>query len=349
MTTAHDLTVVIPTRNRWQLVRRTLTALDAQTVSGAEVVVVVDGQDQSPPAPEDLPGPDVRLVVQAHSGPGVARNRGVEATSRPLILFLGDDMIPLPDLIERHLDRHDRQPDEEVVVLGHVAWHPEVAGDPILRWLDRGRLQFDYPALEGLAGQDVGWGRFYTANVSLKRSLFQRVGGFDPDFFFLYEDTDLGYRLGQAGMELIYEPAARVLHLHRYDLDRLRGRFETTALGERLMAEKHPWFEPYFLPMMQRAAARDPVARVWNRLIDLPDPLGRYARRRSDLWHLQQVADAYLASWERASHVLELRRYLGTSSSRGSSSTTTRRSATRPRARRTRRSSTARVVPTSTT
>lgn len=309
--TPDDVTVVIATRDRWDTLRRTLAALRDQTVQGFEIAVAVDGRDQV--VPEGL-GVD-HVLPDRHAGPGAARNRAVAATTRPLVLFLGDDMIPVPELVERHLEAHRRDPGPEVAVLGHVTWHPEAGGRRIRSWLDWSATQFDYAQLEGCAHRDVGFGRFYSCNVSVKRRLFERAGGFDPDFLFYYEDLDLGYRLDQVGLRLLYEPAAVTRHLHTYDLEGLRRRFAGIALGERLMADVHPWFDPpYFHERVTRAAAHEPVRAVWTSLVDLL-PRGTRPRRalewRTNRWYLQQVAEPFLAAWDRARHLVELRRYLG--------------------------------------
>lgn len=309
--TPEDVTVVIATRDRWGILRRTLTALREQTVQGFEIAVAVDGLDQV--VPDDL---DVDRVLPArHAGPGTARNRAVAATARPLVLFLGDDMVPEPQLVERHLDLHRRDPASDAAALGHVTWHPQAGGPRIRSWLDWSATQFDYAQLQGQAGRDVGFGRFYSCNVSLKRELFTAVGGFDPDFLFYYEDLDLGYRLGEAGMRLLYEPEAVTRHLHTYDLAGLKRRFAGIALGERLMADVHPWFDPpYFHERVSRAAGHEPVRAAWTYLVDLLPPGTRPRRAvewRANRWYLQQVAEPFLAAWDRARHLVELRRYLG--------------------------------------
>jgi glycosyltransferase involved in cell wall biosynthesis len=305
-----DLTVVIPTRDRWAILRRTLDRLAAQTVAGFEVVVVADGLDQSPP---DLGS--VRTIVKEHGGPGAARNAAVQATERPLLLFLGDDMLPVPELVERHLAVHDANPEREVAVLGHIDWHPEVAGTPVAGWLDRTDSQFDYRKIAGQAGQDVGFGRFFSSNVSLKRELFCAAGGFDEAFIYYYEDLDMGWRLHQLGMRLLYEPAARAEHLHRYDWAGLRRRFEGVALGERLMSEKHAWFTPWFRARMQAPSGSRlsdrllPAAadRLGARLPSLPPRL----REAADRAVQRRLAGPFMESWERAADLGELRRYLG--------------------------------------
>ncbi len=308
---ARDLTVVIPTRRRWDILRRTLEALDAQSLPGAEVVVVVDGTDHE--VPDGLAADQV--LVQPQAGPGAARNRGVASSTRPLVLFLGDDMVPTPDLLAHHLARHDREPADTTAVLGHVDWHPEVQDNRILRWLDWSTFQFDYAAMAGQAGTDVGFGRFYSCNVSLHRTLFDRVGGFDEDFVFYYEDLDAGWRLGQAGMRLVYEPDARVQHLHDYDLAAVAGRFEGIALGERMMATKHAWFDPPYFHRRVRDAVTAPAEHdAWPVLADrwphwLPGQ--DRARRHATRWYLQQVGPGFLAAWDRSAAVCELLEYLG--------------------------------------
>src|SRR5436305_9459294 len=68
---AADLSVVVPTLDRWDILARTLAALAAQTTTGFETIVVVDDDAG------DVPSlPDVRVLRQRHAGPGAARNRG---------------------------------------------------------------------------------------------------------------------------------------------------------------------------------------------------------------------------------------------------------------------------------
>ena len=310
-TRADDLVVVVPTRDRWDILRRTLAGLAAQTLPGAEVVVVVDGDDLD--VPGDLAADQV--LVQPHGGPGRARNLGAAASVRPRVLFLGDDMVPTAGLLAHHLATHDAHDDPTVAVLGHVDWHPEVASNRILRWLDWSTTQFDYAQLAGMGGRDVGFGRFYSCNVSLPRALFEQVGGFDPDFIFYYEDLDAGWRLHEAGMQLLYAPDAVVHHLHDYDLAAVRRRFAGIALGERMMAAKHDWFDPpYFHRQVTAAAAADPVSAMWPRLADVwpaSAPGARAVRRRGHRWYLQQVAEDFLPAWDRAADVVELASYLG--------------------------------------
>jgi SAM-dependent methyltransferase len=300
-----DLAVIIPTRDRWPILARTLEALRPQA-GDAQIIVVVDGTDQDVP---ELAG--VRTEVVGHGGPGAARNRGVAVSDRPLVLFLGDDMIPDPGLIDAHLARHQREPDSSVAVLGRIAWHRECRADPLQDWLERSGMQFDFDGIS--PGGDAGWGRFYSSNVSLKKELFDRAGGFDPDFRYYYEDLDLAWRLDRTGMVLRFEPGATTQHLHLYDVAKLQRRFAGVAVGEFLMQQKHPGFEPYFARRFQAALEAEPVARWWASLAGLkwPPPISERVRVRSDAYFRRAMAIAFSESWQGQLDVAELRDYLG--------------------------------------
>jgi GT2 family glycosyltransferase/2-polyprenyl-3-methyl-5-hydroxy-6-metoxy-1,4-benzoquinol methylase len=291
MSRAADLTVVIPTRSRWDTLRRTLSALSAQTVQGFDTLIVADGEDQQ--VPGDL---GASTLVVPWGGPGAARNAGVAAIDTPLVLFLGDDMIPTPHLIEHHLAGHAAHDEVESAVLGHVDWHPDVRRTRLMRWYDWSSSQFDYA---NIVGEDAGWGRFYSCNVSLKRDFFQATGGFDPDFTFDYEDLDLAYRLHEKGLRLWYERRAVVHHLHEYDWPAMERRYRSRARAEWLMAHKHSWFEPFFGARLRHAAETPPVASRWTWLPEVL-PAGRLrdrARIKANRHYLQRLAPGYFDSW----------------------------------------------------
>lgn len=304
---AGDLAVVIPTRDRWPILRSTLDALAIQTVGGFDVFVVDDGSDE--PAPE-LDG--ITMLRKQHAGPAAARNFGVRATDRRLVLFLGDDMIPAPRLIERHLDVHRRCPTPETAVLGRVAWHADVARSRLLRWLDWSASQFDFDSIDR---DRAGFGHFYSCNVSLHRDFLEAAGGFDEDFTYYYEDLDLGWRLSERGMQLHYERDAFAQHLHSYEWNDIVRRFEGIARGERLMADKHAWFTPFFRSRMRGAVAHNVHSPVWMAIADdVPAQLPRVrraVRRRANDWYYRRLEPAFTDAWVADGAQHELARYLG--------------------------------------
>jgi len=305
---ANDIAVVIPTRDRWQLLAKVLDALADQTVDGFEVIVTVDGTDQSVP---QLRGS--RVLVNPKGGPGSARNRGVRSTDKAIVLFIGDDVIPSREMIKNHLVLHQAHSDPSVAVLGRTEWHPDVAPFPYNRWLDRTASQFDYKIAQ-ITGEEAGWVRFYSSNVSIKREMFLDTGGFDEAFEFDYEDLDIGYRLGIRGLRLLYAPEAVGYHLHPYDWCALTRRYRSRGSAERQMAEKHDWFEPFFRGRIQDAQRHPRMSSVWPVLADkLPSRPQRLRRRvdeRANIWYHQQLAPHFLGAWNGRDDLDDLRQYL---------------------------------------
>jgi GT2 family glycosyltransferase len=301
-----EVSIVIPTRGRPVELARALQALEAQTsgVDAFEVLVCVD----SPSAAEreavrqllERRRFDTKQLQSDGRGASVARNEGLREARSNVVLFLGDDILARPPLVSEHLEWHRRHPSPEVGVLGLVSWADEIRETPFLRWLDRG-VQFDFGSIQG---DEAGWGRLYTANVSLKREFLEAAGGFDEDFEFLYEDLDLGYRLNEAGLRLLFNPRAAGEHLHAPTLEAWRKRLRLVARAERVFVAKHPEIDPYFHRLFSGAAAIPPLRGRGARLaryVPLWVPfLGPRVQEAAGIWYAQQLAPAFLEAWREA-------------------------------------------------
>jgi GT2 family glycosyltransferase len=306
-----ELTIVIPTFRRHAILARTLDALEGQRdAEGRFAVVVVDDPAGDDPdavaaaiAAERRPYEVAQLHTDVPDSVSAKRNVGWRAADTQLVLFIGDDILADPGLVAAHLAWHERHPEPELAMLGHVRWADEIEPTPFMRWLDRG-IQFDYERLEGT---EAGWGMLYTSNVSLKRELLERVGGFDEERFpFIYEDTDLGWRLERAGMRLVHDPGARAEHLHEPTIDAWRSRMAATARAERRWTRLHPELEPYFERLLRTAAEEPPPKQVGLalRLANHVSPDGRVIGRRVwwrvDRHYRRLLAPPFLEAWDAA-------------------------------------------------
>jgi GT2 family glycosyltransferase len=301
-----EITAVIPTLGRPALLRRVLDRLERQTAArGAfEVVVVADAAEREVDALDaaaaDRPYRARRLQAE-RPGASAARNAGWRAAETPLVLFLDDDVLPEPALVEQHLRWHRAEPAERVGVLGRVRWADELEVTPFMRWLEHG-IQFDYP---NIAGTEAGWARFYTANASVKRALVERAGGFEEEALpFGYEDLDLALRMDAHGFRLLYNRAAVAEHLHAMDLAMWRRRVARIAVSEKQFVAMHPDFPPYFHRLFSEAAAAPPARRGLARLAGrVPRSLpvvGPRVWANADLAYRQALAGPFLEAWERA-------------------------------------------------
>jgi len=84
--------VVVPTRNRPELLATCLAALQAELAAGDEVLVVDSASDDAPAVARVAAGAGARLVRCDERGASRARNAGWRATDRELVVFVDDDM-----------------------------------------------------------------------------------------------------------------------------------------------------------------------------------------------------------------------------------------------------------------
>lgn len=299
------LSVVISTFEREAVLTRVLDLLGEQTTGpdAFEVVVAVNA------AQADLAGveraaagrPFATRVVQGETvGVSASRNRGWREASESVVLFLGDDMLPAPDLVERHLAHHTARPEPKIGALGHVRWADELPRTAFMDWLYAG-MQFDFRSIRG---DQAAWWHFYACNASVKRELLERVGGYDETFQWGYEDLDLGLRLASLGFQLVYTPEAEVEHLHPPTLEAWQDRMRIVAGAERQFVAKHPHAEACFLKRFEQAeAAPRAGARGAQlaRLVPLGVPwLGARVHFSADRWFSQQLAPSFLQAWREA-------------------------------------------------
>lgn len=214
---APRFSIVVPAHNEWPVTHQCLCAL-LLTCAGlpVEVILVDDGStDATQEVEQYWPG----LRVVRHAEPlGYARacEAGVAAALGEYLVLLNNDTEPAGRWLEE-------------LHLPFLAFAEVGATGSRLVWPD-GRLQDaggivrrdGSPANLGSGGNpaDPAWN--YTRNADylsgaalmVSRAAWDRVGGFDPDFRpAYYEDTDLAFRLREAGFATLYAPKSLVVHL----------------------------------------------------------------------------------------------------------------------------------------
>ncbi len=211
-----DLSVVIPTYDRDELLPLSLPALADQRSEGFayEVIFVDDGStDGTGPlieqAAQRWPG-RFRHIALPHSGsPAGPRNTGIAAARGRIVVLLDDDIVPERSLLYEHWCFHQRNPAENVAASGHLYLPPEVRRDPM-------SLFHAFPYDELPENEPLGFLFFWSCNFSGKAPFLRQSGSFDEDpALHPMEDMEWGHRLAKAGMKLLYLPAARGSHLHK--------------------------------------------------------------------------------------------------------------------------------------
>lgn len=96
--------IIIPTYNRVDLLQQTLASIPFEDNRVHEVIVIDDGSSDGTVDYLRRQRSEVRLICQENSGPGAARNRGIEAATGDWIAFLDSDDLWFPWTLKHYGD-----------------------------------------------------------------------------------------------------------------------------------------------------------------------------------------------------------------------------------------------------
>lgn len=197
-----------------------LTALQKQTLSDFEVIVVDNGSSDSSQILRlcaKFPALSMNIErLEVNAGFAAGNNMGIRRASGLWLALLNDDAYPQPNWLEMLIQAAER--------------------NPSYTFFSSRQLQFSQAHLLDGAGDSLhitglAWRRFYNrlavshgltqaevfsacpAAAMYSREQFLRMGGFDEDYFSYFEDVDLGFRLRLNGGKCLYVPEAVVQHV----------------------------------------------------------------------------------------------------------------------------------------
>ncbi len=240
------ISIIMPCYNRSCDLRRVLEAYDTQDSEIPFELIAVD--DASTDETFDILNSytpsryTLRAIRQpTNLGPAAARNCGIALASAPLILFVGDDILPSPSFVRGHVEAHSRFPQQGVAILGHVRWADDLPQNTLMKHVDGvGAQQFSYYYLQ--SGMEYDYRHFYTANISLKRDLLHvESTWFDTSFpHAAFEDVEFAYRLVKHGLRIVYQAHLTAQHYHYHTVRSFaRRQYRSGLMAWRLIC-KHP-------------------------------------------------------------------------------------------------------------
>lgn len=225
---AKFLSIIIPTYKRPKKLKDCLDSLDKQTLQSYfyEIIAIEDKKQE---------------------GPAAIRNMGIKKAKGDILLFLNDDVVCDMRLLKEHFFFHKLNPQESIACLGNVKWPDSLEKSRFLDWVDKSGFQF---SLKGLKNrQKVNYKRFYTINISVKTNYLLKHGLFDKHFPYpCLEDIELGYRLSQKGLIIIFNQKAVVYHNHQPIFEDFLARAKKIGLSARILVNKHPQLKNKIVP-----------------------------------------------------------------------------------------------------
>lgn len=205
------VSLVIPTVDRPEALYNLLRHLEHQTRPPEEIVIVDQSAREDARVAAWAAGrPGVHYVRIAERGLPNARNVGVRRSGGDVVLFLDDDVIPDQDLVRYHAEAY-RDPDVAGVG-GRIVGGYDFAGGSVGAFHPLGAAVVRNFGADRAGEVDHLPG----GNMSFRREVFDRIGGFDVAFGggAIGEETDFCLRARRAGFRLRFEPRAAVEHLH---------------------------------------------------------------------------------------------------------------------------------------
>lgn len=250
------ISIVIPTHNRIDLLRRCLAAATSQDYTGYEVIVVDDASSDGTGTMVQQEFPQVRYLRQeTNRGPAAARNRGIHEAAGEIVAFTDDDCLVPPDFLSRLADGYRRYP----VAVG-VGGYLEAPAE-VLQRNPFAQLEAHVTHQLYRAGAEPYLGGFEcpaggTNSMSYRREVLLGVNGFDESFpVAAGEDADLKWRVVEAGGRLLYLPI-KVVHLQPYTFKRFWQQQHTRGRGAVHFERKYQGATPSVGRLMLRGAAR---------------------------------------------------------------------------------------------
>ncbi len=210
------ISLIIATYNRKDELEGLLSCLTKQTLptESYEIIVIDDGStDSTPNFLKEMVNSGKRNLTfccQINSGPGAARNRGMDMARARIFPITDTDCRPFPDWLKQLIQPFN---DEKIGVVGGA--EDGHGSDSQLMHAIHFCMTCSITT-GGIRGKKgVKLARYYprTFNMAISRKAFLETGGFKP----LYhgEDIELSFRIKKAGFTVSYNPDAKVFHKRR--------------------------------------------------------------------------------------------------------------------------------------
>lgn len=206
--------IVINTYNRAHTIENTLQSLSYLRYEAFEVIVV------NGPSTDDTEKilhkykNNLKILKCHEANLSKSRNIGIAASSGDVVCFIDDDAVPEPNWL---CELRNGYIDNAVAAVGgYIRNNTGVEYQSRALVCDRYGNSVDYSRLQdAVIDSNVPPQKFYSltgTNCSFRLSVLKEVGGFDEEFAYFLDETDLIIRIVDAGYKVKYIPSAEIHH-----------------------------------------------------------------------------------------------------------------------------------------
>lgn len=224
------VTVIIPTRNRLESLKKSIESIRGQTYTDWELIVIDDGSEL-PVCPMATSLGDDRIKCIRHNiaqGGGAARNTGIRAAAGDFIAFLDDDDEWVLEKLDIQMERFTDTPADVGFCFSAVTNIYD----------DHEETSYVLDGVHNHFTRALGNPKGYlTVTLVIKREIFEKIGLFD-EALPSHQEADLIIRVSKHFKGLgINQPLVRV-NMHS-SYDRIGGKIERRIAGREMIIRKH--------------------------------------------------------------------------------------------------------------
>ncbi len=229
-----DVSVIIVNYNTRDMLRDCLSSL-AEKTSGLSFETIVVDNDSSDGSAEMVGKmfPETMLVCAGENlGFGKANNLGAMRARGKYLFFLNSDTVLINNALYELFSFVERNPSCAIVggnlfdikgkpIHGHSLALPSPATDLVRLIPGSFRLLYGKNWTHNFAKKPLRVAYVTGADLMMPKCVFDQVGGFDPDFFMYYEETELANRVRTLGLTAYSIPTAEITHIKGGSLENL--------------------------------------------------------------------------------------------------------------------------------
>lgn len=249
------VSIIIPIRDRVELLSRCLESIEEKTDYRHFEVIIVDNQSEEPETLAYL----ARLSHTVVPLPGPfnyshLNNVGATHARGEFLLFLNNDTEVIADEWLTAMIEHAQRP--HVGAVGAKLLYPDrtiqhaglVLGLRGVAGYACGNLPEEFAGYFGLPQIIRNCGAVTAACMMMRKSVFAEVGGFDENIKVAYNDVDLCLRIREKGYVIVYTPYAVLYHLESATRKKLHPLSDEEYVRKRwgsVLQAKDPYYNPH--------------------------------------------------------------------------------------------------------
>ncbi|WP_181243779.1 glycosyltransferase family 2 protein [Chamaesiphon polymorphus] len=222
-----NISIILVNYNGAEFLAECLNSLAKFINADCEVIIVDNSSADNSVEIVRTRFPWVQLICsEVNLGFGKANNLAVEQSQGKYLLFLNTDTLLTEHTPQILADYLDREPDVAAIGTritfqdGSYQLSSGMLPNLAIEFIDKIRYGLDRQWHNRVANiynkqystiREVGW--VTGACLTIRRDIYQKLGGFDPKFFMYFEDKDLCKRIRDLGFKVIYYPDTSIIHL----------------------------------------------------------------------------------------------------------------------------------------